>query len=68
MPPAPTSVVASLPAAIDRVLAIAMAKDPADRFESARELERALDEASAGDIDPRLRARAEEVIQKHPWG
>lgn len=44
-PPRPTDVVPDLPRAIDAVIAKAMAKNPADRFQSAKELAAAAAEA-----------------------
>lgn len=50
-PPRPTDVVATLPAAMDNVIAKAMAKEPAHRYQSAGDLARAaaaaLDETTA---------------------
>jgi serine/threonine-protein kinase len=50
-PPRPTDVVATLPAAMDNVIARAMAKEPRDRYQSAGDLARAaaaaLDETTA---------------------
>ncbi|WP_082691825.1 serine/threonine-protein kinase PknH/PknJ [Mycobacterium sp. IS-1556] len=51
-PPRVTDVVPGLPAELDRVIAIAMAKDPAQRFGTASELAAA---ATAALRDPRLR-------------
>jgi serine/threonine-protein kinase len=67
MPPQPSEV-APLPSQIDLVLAIAMAKDPADRFESAAEFAQAVDAASRGRLDAALRARAERLLSRLPWG
>jgi eukaryotic-like serine/threonine-protein kinase len=67
MPPMPSAQVPALPAEIDAVLALAMAKDPADRFEGAEELAAALAEAAEGRIVPELAERAARVSEKHPW-
>jgi serine/threonine-protein kinase len=67
MPTRP-SVAAQLPEDLDLVLAVALAKDPADRFESAADLARALEDAARGNLDPALRARAERLVEAHPWG
>jgi serine/threonine-protein kinase len=67
MPPRPTEI-ARLPADIDAVLMIIMAKRPQERFGSAAELADALEAASKGALDPELRARAERLAMKQPWG
>ena len=59
---------ANLPEAVDEVLAIALAKDPQDRFATATELAAALDAATRGRIDPMLSARARAVLAALPWG
>jgi eukaryotic-like serine/threonine-protein kinase len=66
MPPRPTSV-ATLPAQIDLALAIALAKSPDDRFESAAEFAHALDAAARGRLDASLRGRAEKLLAKLDW-
>jgi serine/threonine protein kinase len=66
MPPRPSGV-APLPAATDWVLAIAMAKDPADRFDSGAEFAQALDAAARGRLDASLRVRAERLLARLPW-
>lgn len=53
---------------VDRVLAIALAKVPGDRFETAAELAAALEAAARGGLDPKLRARADRLLEKQPWG
>jgi serine/threonine-protein kinase len=67
MPPRPSEV-ARLPPDVDRVLTIAMAKRPAERFATATELADALHAASRGALDADLRARAERLVLKQPWG
>jgi eukaryotic-like serine/threonine-protein kinase len=67
MPPRPSEV-APLPLEVDLVLAIALAKDPADRFDSASELAQALDAAARGRLDAALRARGERLVARLPWG
>jgi len=68
MPPRPSELAPTLPADVDLVLAIALAKAPGDRFESAAEIASALEEASRGELSPLLRSRAERLLQKMPWG
>ena len=67
MPPRPTEL-APLPKDVDLVLALALAKDPADRFDSAADMAQALDAAARGKLDAALRARAERLLQRLPWG
>jgi serine/threonine-protein kinase len=65
--PPRASEVASLPVEVDVVLAVGMAKAPADRFDSAQELADALEAAARGVVDPALAARAQKVLAKLPW-
>jgi serine/threonine-protein kinase len=67
MPPRPSELLAVTPE-VDLVLAVALAKDPEDRFDSANELATALDAAAQGRIDPNLAARAQKILARHPWG
>jgi serine/threonine-protein kinase len=67
MPLRPSSLV-KLPEEIDLVLAIALAKDPSDRFASAAELAQALDAASRGRLDEALIHRANRLLLDLPWG
>jgi serine/threonine-protein kinase len=67
MPVRPSSL-AKLTEETDLVLAIALAKDPRDRFASAAELAQAFDAASRGRIDPALAARARSLLGELPWG
>jgi len=65
-PPRPSDV-ADLPAAVDDVLAIALAKRPADRFQTAAALAEAMEAALAGEVDPALAARAARIVAAAPW-
>jgi tRNA A-37 threonylcarbamoyl transferase component Bud32 len=67
MPPRPSDV-ARLHPDIDAVLTIGMAKRAAERFGSAAELADALEAAGRGALPPELRARAERLSMKQPWG
>jgi serine/threonine-protein kinase len=67
LPPRP-STVAPLDPAIDDVLAVAIAKDPQDRFDSAAALVDALRAATAGELDDELARRARRITSAHPWG
>jgi serine/threonine-protein kinase len=66
--PVRPSAVAELPADVDAALAIGLAKDPVDRFDSAAELRDALADALAGTLDPELRDRAAGLVARSPWG
>jgi hypothetical protein len=66
MPPRPSDLV-KVPAVVDDVLAIAMAKRPSDRFDSAAEMVAALEAALAGTITPALQGRAERLHVKRSW-
>ena len=66
--PTAPSQLADVPAALDAVLAIALAKDPAARFESAGELAAALADAAADRLAPALSQRAAQLLARAPWG
>jgi hypothetical protein len=65
-PPRPGDL-AELPADIDRFFALALAKSPDDRFATGSELVAALAAAYAGELDAKLRKRADSLVRKHPW-
>lgn len=67
-PPRPSDLVATIPPDVDLVLAVALAKDPEDRFASALELASALRGAKAGDLDPAVRLHAQTLLAALPWG
>ncbi|HZO14374.1 MAG TPA: serine/threonine-protein kinase [Polyangiaceae bacterium] len=56
-----------LPADVDLVLAIALAKDARDRFGGARDTYAALEAAFRGQLDDTLRARARGLLTTWPW-
>jgi len=58
---------APLPLEVDLVLAIALAKDPDERFDSAFELAAALTKACGASIPSDLVARAEALTNALPW-
>jgi serine/threonine-protein kinase len=62
------SALAKMPQELDLVLAVALSKDPEDRFASAADFAQALDAASRGRIDPALEARANDLLAELPWG
>lgn len=67
MPQQPSSL-AELHADVDAVLAIALCKQPADRWQTVEELRTALARALAGELDARTRRRAADLLARHPWG
>jgi hypothetical protein len=67
-PMSPREVVHELPADVDRVIAIALAKATEDRFAGAREFADAFSAASRGALSEKLRARADVLLRDHPWG
>lgn len=67
MPPRPSDFAPKLNADIDDVLAIALAKDPWERFDSATELADALENASKERLPAALRERAARLHSTHPW-
>ncbi len=66
--PTQPSILAAVPADVDRVLAIGLAKRPDDRFDTALELARWFARAIDNLLDPDQRHRADEVIARYPWG
>jgi serine/threonine-protein kinase len=66
MPLKPSSIT-DVPADVDACLAIALAKDPDDRFATGAALAHALEAALAGNLDPALRKRAASLLRKLPW-
>ncbi|HWO24716.1 MAG TPA: serine/threonine-protein kinase [Kofleriaceae bacterium] len=66
--PTQPSLLAQLPADVDRVLGLGLAKRPEDRFATALELARWFAAAAEGALDPAQRRRADDVIARYPWG
>ena len=66
--PTQPSMLAPLPADIDRVLAIGLAKNIADRFDSALVLAQWFALAIESKLGPEQRERADELIARQPWG
>lgn len=66
MPPRPSGV-AKLPRDVDAVLAIALAKEPDDRFDSAGDFAKALDAATRKRLAGDIRKRAERILRRTPW-
>ena len=67
MPAAPSSLT-EVPPSVEEVLAVALAKDPSERFASAGELARALADAADGRLAHALVQRASQILAKTPWG
>jgi serine/threonine-protein kinase len=65
--PARPSAVAELHADVDRWCAIALAKTVDDRFANGHELADALAAALQGELDGKLRKRADAIVRKQPW-
>src|SRR5678809_251881 len=68
MPRRPGLLAPWLPADVDRVLAIALAKKRGDRFATPEELARALVAAAEGSLDAATRERGLALIEAAPWG
>ena len=66
--PARPSALADLHPDVDAVIAIGLAKAPDDRWSRVAELRDALARAFEGQLDPRIRERAAELVTRHPWG
>ena len=67
MPQRPSSL-AELHEDVDDALALGLAKDPNARWTTVGELRDALAAAIAGELDPRIRRRARDLLAAHPWG
>jgi serine/threonine-protein kinase len=67
-PQRPSALIPGLPPDVDLVLATAMAKDPADRFETALDMANAMRLAVKSALDPRRRLHARTVLAALPWG
>jgi eukaryotic-like serine/threonine-protein kinase len=67
MPERPGGLV-TLPREIDAVLALALAKDRDERFQTALELARALRAAAEGRLQRSVHHRAERLLARHDWG
>jgi serine/threonine-protein kinase len=67
-PSAPSDLQRDIPKDVDQVLAIALAKEPRDRFASALELARALVDAARHELPVAVRERAAAVLRARPWG
>jgi eukaryotic-like serine/threonine-protein kinase len=61
------SSLAELPVDVDSCLAIALAKNPDDRFASGAAFARALEAALGDSLEPALRKRAAALVRRLPW-
>lgn len=68
MPQRPSLLVEDLPPDIDHVLAIALAKSPEDRFDSATAFAAAMEAAARDALQDPLRTRAAVILGAMPWG
>ncbi len=66
-PRRPSDLAVDLPSQVDLVLAIGLAKQPADRFATADELTDALETALAGRLAPQIRHRGLALVQAGAW-
>jgi serine/threonine-protein kinase len=66
--PTQPSMLAALPADVDRVLALGLAKDSRDRFATALELATWFSAAITEELTAEQRRRANDLMTKHPWG
>jgi hypothetical protein len=57
-----------LPEDVDRVLALALAKDRDERFDSAPLFAAALHDAARSELDAELRVSADRLVAFQPWG
>ena len=65
--PAQPSAFEGIDPAMDSALAVAMAKEPADRFAHPDDLVAAIEAASRGIVAPELEERAKRLQKRHPW-
>jgi serine/threonine-protein kinase len=66
--PVRPSSLARLASDVDRVIALALAKDRDRRLRSANSFAAALRDALRGELDDRFRRDAEALLHEHPWG
>jgi serine/threonine-protein kinase len=57
-----------VPAQVEAVLAIGLAKSPDDRFATAGEFAAALAEAAANVLPESVTERADAILRRAPWG
>jgi tRNA A-37 threonylcarbamoyl transferase component Bud32 len=67
VPPRPSEI-AEVPEDLDRVFAIALAKRPRDRFDSATEFAAHMKDAIRSSLSAAARSRGRALIEQFPWG
>ena len=67
-PVRPAQLAPELPADVERVLAIGLAKEPRDRFATVEAFALALSAAVRGELTGAERRRADALIEANPWG
>ena len=67
-PKDPAKLVKKLPEDVSRVLALAVAKKPDDRFKSIQDLVDAFEDARVNNLSPALRHQADALLMRSPWG
>ena len=67
MPKRPSDQRRRIPPDVDLALAIALAKDREQRFESAAAFAQAFEAAAVGALAPALRSRAKAQLEQHAW-
>jgi eukaryotic-like serine/threonine-protein kinase len=68
MPKRPSTIAKQIPSDVDLVMAIALAKDPVERFQSASEFAGAIAAATRRQLSPELRARGASLTSAYAWG
>lgn len=66
-PPMPSSCVHGIPLDIERVLAVALCKNPVNRFQSAEQFRDAWVEAAQGNLRNGFRVRGDALMQVYAW-
>jgi serine/threonine-protein kinase len=66
-PKDPATLLKDLPEDIAKVLALAVAKRPDDRFNHIQDLVDAFEDARFNNLSPELRHKADELLKRSPW-
>ncbi len=67
-PQRPSEILSTISQDVEVVVAIALAKEPEDRFDSALDLAAALRDAATGQLDPAIRLHGRTLLAALPWG